>query len=333
MSENQQALEQAYQLIEAGQLGKARSILEGVLANNQNSADAWWLYAHAVEDPQQAIQALENVKRLDPTNDEASALLQTARQQVGDTTLSDDDFDIDLDDEEISSTPDDKAEDGRRRTFIIAGAIIGLVVLGIIILIASPRDSRDATEQRATTPEGTFISQGVNPTATLDSIQNVTPITAITTPDAVETVSTSAIVSTATPNVDTPIIPTNTVTVATQIIQEVSVDAFLASLSVNYPTNGTTEIVETVLGATLLVPMCTVRGDAHTQLIPTAMNGLSQNINQLPSDYVGVGVRFLDCSTNETINVMIVPSISALEYKNNDLSEQDFRRSWRVVDA
>ena len=329
MSENQQALEQAYQLIEAGQLGEARGMLEGVLANNQNSVDAWWLYAHAVEDPKQAVTALENVKRLDPTNNEVNALLQTARQQAGVIASSDDDFDIDFDEDEFSPAADDKPDDSRRRTFVILGAIIGLVLLGVIILIASPRGG----DQPATTPEGTFVSQGVNPTATIDTITNQTPIVISTATSSVVDVSaTSDAINTPTPNVDTPqIIPTNTFTVP--VTSEVSVEAFLASLSVEYPTNGTTETVETVLGATLLVPMCTVRGDAHTQLIPSAMNGLSQYVNQLPSDYVGVGVRFLDCTTSETINVMVVPSISALEYNNNDLSEQDFRRAWRVVDA
>lgn len=330
MSENQQALEQAYQLIEAGQLGEARGVLEGVLAKNQNSADAWWLYAHAVEDPQQAVKALENVKRLDPSNAEANNLLQMARQQAGITHTSDDDFDIDFDDDELAPVADDDTpDDNRRRTFIILGAIIGLVLLGVIIFIASPRGG----DQPATTPEGTFVSQGVNPTATTDAITNQTPIVISTaTSSVVDSLPTSDVLNTPTPNVNTvQIIPTNTFTVP--VTSEVSVEAFLALLSVDYPTNGTTETVETVLGATLLVPMCTVRGDTHTQLIPNAMNGLSQHINQLPSDYVGVGVRFLDCSTNETINVMVVPSVSALEYNNNDLSEQDFRRAWRVVDA
>lgn len=329
MSENQQALEQAYQLIEAGQLGEARGVLEGVLAKNQNSADAWWLYAHAVEDPQQAVKALENVKRLDPTNNDVNALLQTARQQAGVEASPDEDFDIDFDDDDLSPVADDAPDDGRRRTFIILGAIVGLVLLGVIILIASPRGG----DKPATTPDGTFVSQGINPTATTGVIVNQTPIVISTaTSSVVDVLATSDVIQVATPNTDTPqIIPTNTATVP--VTNEISVEAFLASLSMDYPTNGTTETVETVLGATLLVPMCTVRGDTHTQLIPSAMNGLSQHINQLPSDYVGVGVRFLDCSTNETINVMVVPSLSALEYANNDLSEQDFRRAWRVVDA
>lgn len=328
MSENQQALEQAYQLIEAGQLGEARGILEGVLANNQNSADMWWLYAHAVEDPKQAITALENVKRLDPTNAEANNLLQTARQQVGVVGSSDDEFDIDFDDDELAPVTDEDSDDGRRRTLIILGTIVGLALLGVIIWIASPRG-----EQPATTPEGTFVSQGVNPTATTDVIANQTPIVISTaTPSVTDMTQTPDVINTTTPNEDvTQIIPTNTAVVI--VTNEISIEAFLASLSADYPTNGTTETIETVLGATLLVPMCTVRGDTHTQLIPIAMTGLSEHINQLPSDYVGVGVRFLDCSTNETINVMVVPSISALEYNNNDLSEQDFRRAWRVVDA
>jgi hypothetical protein len=342
MSENQQALEQAYQLIEAGQLGKARGMLEGILAQNQNSADAWWLYAHAIEDPSQAVTALENVVRLDPDNSEAKALLQTARQQAGVASpSSDDDFDIDFDDEALAPVTSEEPDDTRRRSLVIFGAIVGLVALGLIILIASPRGG---TDQPSTTATGTFISQSVDQsdaqTATAMSISIMPNPTSTDTPtqsDIILTATAQANIGIPTVfNTDVIIMPSET-PITEQIFAtatpNVSVDAFLQALSREYPTNGTTQTVDTTLGTTLLVPMCTQRGTEHNQLIPRAMIGLSNYITQLPPDYMGVGVRFLDCTNNETINVMIMPSLSALEYHNADLSEQDFRRSWRVVDA
>lgn len=339
MSENQQALEQAYQLIEAGQLGKARGMLEGILAKNQNSADAWWLYAHAIEDPSQAVTALENVVRLDPNNTEAKALLQTARQQTGVASSSSDDFD----DELLAPIASEEPDDTRRRSFVIFGAIIGLGALGLIILIASPRGG---TNQSPTTATGTFISQSINQSDSQTATAMSISVTVMPNLISTDTLVQSGIILTATAqanipiptmsNTDTIIMPSQT-PITEQIFAtatpNVSVDAFLQALSREYPTNGTTQTVDTILGITLLVPMCTQRGSEHNDLIPRAMTGLSNYISQLPPDYIGVGVRFLDCTNNETINVMIMPSLSALEYYNADLSEQDFRRSWRVVDA
>ncbi|HRF94256.1 MAG TPA: hypothetical protein PLZ51_03635 [Aggregatilineales bacterium] len=339
MSENQQALEQAYMLIEAQKLGEARAILEKVLEQDKNSADVWWLYAHAIDDPKQAVTALENVARLDPTNAEAKTLLQTARQQSG-IGVGDDDFDFD--DEDLAPDEEDEPDDTRRRSFIIFGVIVALVALGLFILLASPR----GTNEPATNPTGTFVSQNADSVALTSTVQvaianqistplqpanndtaslTLTAQTVLVTPDSAGTegLATSVILP-----------PTETVAVITEVVVSTpSIENYLASLATDYPTNGTTELVDSVFGATLLVPMCTSRGEDHSTLIPRAMAGLSQNIALLPVDYMAVGVRFLDCTANETINVMIMPTQSALEYNNADLSEQDFRRSWSVIDA
>jgi len=344
MSDNQQALEQAYNLIEGQKLGEARQLLDKILVTDKNSADAWWLYAHAVEDPKQAVSALENVTRLDPNNAEAKSLLQSARQQAGITAPSDDDFEIDFDDESLS--PEEDEPDTRRRSFIIFGVILALVAFGVVILLFSPRQQPSTP---ATESTGAFVSQNVDMSVLTQTPQSVaqqsTPIslqpaegidltaTALSeqntmlTPDTnpTNTPQTNVVFETATPSAMTVITPDDTL--------QPSVDNFLASLVTQYPTNGTTETIDTIMGATLLVTMCTSRGDTHNQLVPNAMTGLSQSIDLLPTDYAGVGVRFLECDANETINVMIMPRQSALEYKNADLSEQDFRRSWRVVDA
>lgn len=69
-------LSQAYGLIEADDLGEAVALLKPILAENPNNADAWWLYAHAVDDADDARAALSTVLSLDPNYPEAQRLLE-----------------------------------------------------------------------------------------------------------------------------------------------------------------------------------------------------------------------------------------------------------------
>ena len=76
-----EALSRAYDLIEQGQLDEARSVLEPILAGDRNNLDAWWLYAHAVTNPEDAREALENVTRLDPNYGDAPELLSKLNER------------------------------------------------------------------------------------------------------------------------------------------------------------------------------------------------------------------------------------------------------------
>ncbi len=79
--ETQSALSRAYNLVEAGNYGEARAILEPILAANKNNADVWWIYAHAVDNPEAGRDALENVVRIDPRYPGASELLAQAQER------------------------------------------------------------------------------------------------------------------------------------------------------------------------------------------------------------------------------------------------------------
>ncbi len=68
-------LQQAYQLIRAGNRQDAVQILMPVLRANPANADAWWLLANAVTDPSQKQRALEEVLKLLPNDDRAQRML------------------------------------------------------------------------------------------------------------------------------------------------------------------------------------------------------------------------------------------------------------------
>ena len=75
------ALSRAYELVEAGKSDEARTVLEPILVNAPDNIDAWWIYAHAVDDPQDARRALENVLRIDPQYAGAAELLETLNDE------------------------------------------------------------------------------------------------------------------------------------------------------------------------------------------------------------------------------------------------------------
>lgn len=76
MSDTAATLNEAYQLIENGQLARARTLLMPLLTANSNDPDVWWLYTHASEDPVEGRRALEKVLELSPAYPGASALYQ-----------------------------------------------------------------------------------------------------------------------------------------------------------------------------------------------------------------------------------------------------------------
>ncbi len=74
-------LQQAYRLIQQEELDKAIAILKPIVASQPNNADAWWLMANAVSEPEEAHAALQNVLRLNPSNTQAKDLLDQLNQQ------------------------------------------------------------------------------------------------------------------------------------------------------------------------------------------------------------------------------------------------------------
>src|SRR5258706_12208438 len=74
-------LEQAYRLIQQDNLDQAIAILKPITAREPNNADAWWLMANAVSEPHDAHEALQNVLRLNPANDQARELLQQLEKE------------------------------------------------------------------------------------------------------------------------------------------------------------------------------------------------------------------------------------------------------------
>lgn len=76
-----QQLRQAYELIKAKKRQEALQILVPILRADENNANAWWLLANALTDPNDVREALENVLRLRPDHENARKMLQKLNER------------------------------------------------------------------------------------------------------------------------------------------------------------------------------------------------------------------------------------------------------------
>ena len=148
MSDAAQIFNEAYQLIEQGDLASARQLLDEVRSENEDNPDFWWLYAHAVEDAAEGRDALNRVRQLRPDYPGLNNLLEQTdtttpspiRPLRPPTTLPDmpnqtpdDDFGDDFE-------ADEKPVGSNRRNLYLAaaGTIIAVVVIAALLMFALP---------------------------------------------------------------------------------------------------------------------------------------------------------------------------------------------------
>src|SRR5215207_3197274 len=67
-------LQVAYRLIREGNKQEAVRILTPIVRADPQNADAWWLLANAVDNPEQKRRALERVLRLRPEDERAQRM-------------------------------------------------------------------------------------------------------------------------------------------------------------------------------------------------------------------------------------------------------------------
>ena len=69
-----QALNDAYNLIESGDTAGAKRLLQPFIDENISDPDVWWVYAHAVDTPEEGRRALDRVIALSPDYPDAQRL-------------------------------------------------------------------------------------------------------------------------------------------------------------------------------------------------------------------------------------------------------------------
>jgi hypothetical protein len=364
MSDAAQTFSEAYDLIEQGNLTAARQLLDDVRAENENNPDFWWLYAHAVDDPQAGRDALQRVRQLQPDYPGVNNLLQQTDtsvprplqplrppQSLPDLPKTqgqgfDDDFDMD---DDFGLDPDIPQNNSRRNLLIGAAAIIVLLILGALFLpsllnggtqptstpIAQPVTTLGTIEVIDTTEDATEAI--VEATATEEEIETeaATPTEEIEPTDKVTATEEEAEATkeaTATEETE----PTEEITVTeeeTEATQDVaSGDGFadLAAQLSDYevPADGV-ETGETLLGNTLLVTTCSPPGAVATQSILGIADALKTET--LADDIEAVGFRIANCTDDTVVRIIGVSRSDFDAFAADNITAQQLQGLLRPI--
>lgn len=322
-------LQQAYNLIEAGDLENARRILRPILENEKGNPDAWWLYVHAVNDVESARLALNNVLKIDRHYPEAFELMQKLEKQSLRTEELTDNLIIepsfvssslsdssnmskigidstvasprttlvsDLDTAENKSEPVIDSEPFYRRPLFFI-PVIALVLFGALAMVIL----KPFVGNQSSTSATAIVEQG--------------PLI-----DATTTIDTAILLST-----QQSLLPDQTPTIENSLKS-----LYPALQQFNIPSDGIS-VLDTDLGRSGMVDICTKPGGELRETLIQVMKILARE-HEIYADRVeAIGTRMLDCENGRTLLIVGVPVESAISYANAVLSEADFQGMWRAI--
>lgn len=75
-------LKEAFELIQQGEKNQAQMIVRGVLREDSQNADAWWLMANLLDEEDKVIKALDKVLELNPNHGGARKKLASMRPEL-----------------------------------------------------------------------------------------------------------------------------------------------------------------------------------------------------------------------------------------------------------
>lgn len=326
------ALERAYELIETNRLDEAKAVLKPILETEKDNPDAWWLYAHAVDDPETARIALNNVLRLDSSYPEAKNLLKKLDQGALDADtfesgtafhkepsflpsapptlpglskappIDDDDDDIDFSDDFDDEEEEEESQFSRRGVIIAAiiGALLLVGALAIVIIRPFANQPNATASPRATSPVVVLDPTVETTPVDISSIPTATPITA--------------------PSQESSLTLTEDTTTSLVSVLE-AFDVLPANLA----------IATTDLGDTLVVDVCSQQGSELREKLPQVMETLANNHELYESVAQAVGARMVDCETNSPLIALGVPLSDAVDYADGTLDSEQFQAKWKPI--
>lgn len=335
MVSHEQLLSEIYQLIEQEKLATAREKLQPLLSTDATNPDIWWLYAHAVEEPQIAQEALKRVLNLDPSYPGAQELLETlSSEQTAPVTIrslknevpkqSDE---IDLSDFELDSDEEDddwdEEEIEKRRFpigFLVLITLLVLAVLGLLFIFNPNRTPSVAS-----------------PTATSEQIA-IVPATETPSSQSIETMMPSPIVEPS---------PDNDINITTEVTAESTggvddggagggengFDDFETKVREALTNNAIEDvtIIETNMGSTTVVTICAGTSEENNENLNTIFQTMADIVIASEDVTDAIGVELIGCDANIELTPRLITATTsdAAEFATGLLDLKSFQSRWR----
>ncbi len=315
-------LQDAFDLIEDNKLQEARALVKPLLDSDASNPTVWWIYAHAVEDPQEGIEAIEKVLELDSTYPGASELRNEIRQSTASDNI--DDFDDIPFEEDMSQQIDNESNTKRRGLpwLLIGAVVIVIILIGIFALLSGGSPSPPPTSVAdiptdVPTTEAQIIVDSTETDSGSDSTAEVSPTDLVDEPDTPSPTST-----------DEPQ-PTETLE-PTEEPNSFNLTPDLVDLNI---TENDVDVRTTALGETLTVTVCSALGTPQSSTtLNTVMGAFVDQETSLADTIQAVGVTLVDCDIDNAIPRTIgVARESVRSLANETIELKDFQRAWQPL--
>ncbi len=309
-------LQDAFDLIEADRLEQARALLRPILETDKNNPDVWWIYAHAVNDPESARLALLKVLSLDSNYPGAQALLTALEQQkISGQELTD---------EELASEPPfvpvlpDSLPD-MSGSHAVTNKRNGATAIEEQDEIDYEPESRSLLQQPIVyIPLLILLIAAALVVVVLRPFQNTSPDVATQTANGVAPVSTEVSVA----------VPEEINGSAGSVSEDILVRAVIDGMSSFTFPDSPVQIVRTSLGSTLVVSVCTKAGLELRTDLPRAILAIVQATNDFVGQFDAVAARMVDCDSNTELRTIGVMRSDVIDFVTGTLDQAQFEARW-----
>lgn len=333
-------LQEAYDLIESGDLQSARQLLDDIRPDNENNPDFWWVYAHAVENENDGMAALERVRQLAPNyaglhnfqeNIYASTPQPQGIQSLRPTTAPPSTADVEEfyeDEDKFDAQPSESSGNNGLIPFLLIAGIAVIVIIAGLFVISGLFNSNDAnTDGTATnvlvvtdiSPEPilpTFDSESVagNTTNTPEIQATDVPIDTDEPPTAT-TIPTDEPSATPEPEDSDPI-----------------ADIYSALESSGVPEDGIVLDDTNSFGDTYIITTCSAPGPVATENILNIMDELQSISDNLDEAASGFAFAITDCDADVVRLVLGFDRQTADNYWSGEIGQVELQQSLQRVD-
>jgi hypothetical protein len=365
--EIQPKLNTAFEHVEAGRLEEAIALLNPILETAPDNADAWWIYAHAVSDPQEARRALANVLRIMPDYPGARDLQdildrdfpappvrETPRpvikslasapppppppsmpeppKSIPETARQSvddaDDFDDIFDQRDQPLVME--GEEGTRspsRTSVLTIAIFAVVVAAIVLALILLNPGEETVPPTATTVA--VIAPTSSPTPMVEAVITAEPTEEMIAQPTAEVTpeATSVVVVTTTPVPE--VTPEITPEVASTSDPLEGLSELLSTFTLPDEAEERTEMVTLNDAEFTIVRICSNPGPEARALLRRAMSELAVEAQTLTGGRQGYGVRLINCADGTTLVATAALTEDAARFTSGELAETAFAATWQ----